>query len=131
MPRRRNIDANRLTTEVCGECGNIKHTDAFKLRSVKGGNATVLKSQQPGELSMRERGKLGGRPRKFARAGVDAGLPSPNDGGEEWKPAGAGVHVSILPNEPHEVVPPPASRGTSSSSSASPGFPSPSRRGRL
>ena len=138
MPRPSNAAAARLYTKRCGECGVINYTDPLKNRARKGGIARVILSQQPGELSMREVGMLGGRPRRLPRSELDAGLPSQFDGGSQA--AGTGVQVSILPNEPQGVSARSTPRGTSTTAgrytgatSSEPSAPvlSSSKRGRL
>lgn len=47
---------------LCDGSGRVLTRD-WKTRSRKGGNASYRKSTEPGELSMAERGRLGGRPK--------------------------------------------------------------------
>ena len=47
---------------MCDGSGRIM-SRTVKARAVKGGNASYVKSLQPGQMSMSERGKRGGRPR--------------------------------------------------------------------
>ena len=47
---------------MCDGSGRIL-SRTVKTRALKGGNSSYLKSLQPGQMSMSERGKRGGRPR--------------------------------------------------------------------
>jgi len=76
---------------ICSECGALKFTDAARTRSRKGGQAAYLKSLQKGELSMSERGKLGGRPRRLTLAELDARWPKQGGVGA---PREAGVQAN-------------------------------------
>ena len=79
--------------EVCSECGSLKYTEAARTRSRKGGQATYQKSLQKGEMSMSDRGKLGGRPRRLTLAEL-LGTDRPNQGG-----VGAPREVGPQPTE--------------------------------
>ena len=64
-----------LDTEPCPECrgtGRLR-TETAHARSKKGGAMSYLNSLQPGQLSMSERGRLGGRPRALTLADLDGG----------------------------------------------------------
>ena len=56
---------------LCEGTGRIL-SQTVKARAKKGGNATFLKSLMPGQMSMSERGKKGGRPKALTLA--DLGL---------------------------------------------------------
>lgn len=65
---------HREAEAVCPTCdgkGRILTRNA-RTRARKGGNASYLKSLQPGSLTMSERGKKGGRPRCPTRADLAA-----------------------------------------------------------
>ena len=49
---------------LCGGKGRVASPDRIA-RARKGGNTTYLKSLEPGQMSMRERGRRGGRPRSY------------------------------------------------------------------
>ena len=55
----------RRGTEVCPLCGGtgLVTSNSWRAKGRKGGIKSFLVSLQPGQLSMRERGKRGGRPR--------------------------------------------------------------------
>ena len=77
---------------ICTECGNRKLNEAVRVRARKAGNAAYLKSLQKGELSMSDRGKLGGRPRNLTLAELlDA--DGPKHGG-----VGAPREVGVQPS---------------------------------
>jgi hypothetical protein len=48
---------------ICPLCGNIVVSDSWRGRAYRGGLNSYLTSLQPGQSSMSERGKYGGRPR--------------------------------------------------------------------
>jgi len=57
---------------ICPYCGGSGSRPGFRpgsrLAAVrKGGNIAYLKSKEPGQMSMSERGKRGGRPRAMGR----------------------------------------------------------------
>ena len=54
----------REALECCPTCDGtgVVTSDVFKARSRRGGMHSYLKSLQPGQLSMAERGAKGGRP---------------------------------------------------------------------
>ena len=62
--------AERESLDICPTCSGTGRVTSktISTRGRKGGNATYLKSLQSEELSMRERGKLGGRPRELTLA---------------------------------------------------------------
>lgn len=55
----------RDSEDICPHCGGTGRIKAktMETRSRKGGNQAYLNSLKPGQLSMSERGKLGGRPK--------------------------------------------------------------------
>lgn len=55
--------------DACGGTGRI-HLKTRTTRARKAGNTTYLRSLQPGVLSMSDRGKMGGRPRRLTLADV-------------------------------------------------------------
>ena len=57
---------HRDAVEVCAECGGsgLAVTEAERSKAKAGGNHSFVKSLQPGEMSMSERGRLGGRPKE-------------------------------------------------------------------
>ncbi len=48
---------------ICPHCGGRMLTEKARADARKGGNASYLKSLEPGQLSMSERGKRGGNPK--------------------------------------------------------------------
>ena len=65
---------HREAEAICPTCdgkGRILTRNA-RARARKGGNASYLKSLQPGSLTMSERGRKGGRPRAPTRADLVA-----------------------------------------------------------
>ena len=64
----------RDSTELCASCqgtGRVLSESAVA-KAMRGGNASYMTSLQKGELSMSERGKLGGRPKELTLADLDA-----------------------------------------------------------
>lgn len=64
----------RDSTELCAVCqgtGRVLSKSAVA-KAKRGGNASYQVSLMKGQLSMSERGKLGGRPRELALADLDA-----------------------------------------------------------
>ena len=57
---------------ICGHCGGSGRFKAKTMatRSRQGGNQAYLNSLQAGQLSMSERGQMGGRPRRRILANV-------------------------------------------------------------
>ena len=57
----------RESEAICADCGGSGriHLQNRTTRARKGGNTTYVRSLQPGVLSMSERGKMGGRPRRL------------------------------------------------------------------
>lgn len=66
-----NFPRDLVLCEHCGGGGRVQSKDA-KARSRKGGNASYLRSLEPGQMSMRERGRRGGRPRQLTLAEIEA-----------------------------------------------------------
>ena len=64
----------RDSLEKCQCCGGsgLVVSEAVRAKAKIGGNVSFLKSLQKGELSMSERGKLGGRPKGPTLAELDA-----------------------------------------------------------
>ena len=71
---------------ACGGSGRVTNQNWLS-RSRKGGNRSYMKSLEPGALSMRDRGKLGGRPRLPTLADIEAEGEGPGreDYGKEAK----------------------------------------------
>lgn len=49
--------------DTCPLCGGVIASDSWREKARRGGVKSFLISLQPGRLSMRDRGKYGGRPR--------------------------------------------------------------------
>jgi len=54
-------------SRICSECGGRMVVRSRTSRARKGGTISHLKSLEPGQMSMTERGKLGGRPRAMGK----------------------------------------------------------------
>ena len=63
---------NEAICPTCDGSGRIL-THSARTRARKGGNAAYLKSLEPGEMTMSERGQRGGRPRALTLE--DLGIP--------------------------------------------------------
>ena len=64
----------RDSVEICQCCGGsgLVVSEEVRARAIAGGNKSFLKSLKHGQLSMSERGKLGGRPQEPTLADLDA-----------------------------------------------------------
>ena len=69
--------------DICILCDGSGRTGAQDRhsRAVKAGNASYVKSLEPGQLSMRERGRKGGRPRRLTLADLVAWRDTATKGG--------------------------------------------------
>jgi len=70
MPKRKY--SNEAICPTCSGKGRIL-SESVRTRARQAGNASYLKSLQPGQLSMAERGRRGGRPRALTLADLESG----------------------------------------------------------
>lgn len=63
--------ASDPTCILCGGSGRMRDQDRHS-RARKGGNASYMRSLQSGELSMKDRGRMGGRPKRRTLADLAA-----------------------------------------------------------
>ena len=68
------VAEEQTAKRVCTACGGKSRIASPNNASLyrKAGNASYLKSLEPGQMSMRERGRLGGRPHRLTLADIAA-----------------------------------------------------------
>ena len=90
----------RDAVEICAACAGtgLAVSESESSRAKAGGNHSFVKSLQPGEMSMSERGRLGGRPKGPVLADLigrdrDTGTVSPKELAPESTVFGAPIPV--------------------------------------
>lgn len=76
--RQRHRREREVICPLCDGSGRVLSRAAAS-RARRGGNASYLKSLQPGQPSMQERGRKGGRPKALTLADLDARSEEPKE----------------------------------------------------
>ena len=69
--KQRNRRENDVLCHVCGGTGRVVSKSAVA-KATRGGNASFRTSLKPGQLTMAQRGQLGGRPKAQTLSDLDA-----------------------------------------------------------